>query len=60
MKRFIFGLLGFVVVWIVGLPSPVFDPIETQFTWLIKQTPPLLARTFSLQFAGNFAGSAQE
>jgi hypothetical protein len=35
----------------------VFDAIQTQFAWVIKQTLPLLAQTFSLLFAGNFAGS---
>jgi hypothetical protein len=34
----------------------VFDAIQTQFTWVIKQTLPLLARAFSLRFAGNSAG----
>src|SRR5207249_3014943 len=31
--------------------------IETQFTWVIKQTLQLLARAFSMPFAGNFAGT---
>jgi hypothetical protein len=39
-----------------AVPSPVFTAIETQLTWVIKQSLPLLARTFSLPFAGNFAG----
>ena len=36
---------------------PVFSTIETQFTWVIQQIPQLLARTFSVQFAGNSAGT---
>jgi hypothetical protein len=39
-----------------AVPSPVFAAIETQFTWVIKQTLVLLARTFSVRFAGNSAG----
>jgi hypothetical protein len=42
-----------------ALPSPLFDAIETQFTWVIKQTRQLLARAFSVQFAGNFAGTSR-
>ena len=41
-----------------AVPCPVFDTIETQFAWVIKQTLQLLAQTFSLRFAGNFAGTA--
>jgi hypothetical protein len=40
-----------------GGSFPVFDAIETQFTWVIKQTLALLARTFSLPFAGKSAGT---
>jgi hypothetical protein len=35
----------------------VFERIQTQFAWVIKQTLELPARTFSLRFAGNFAGT---
>jgi hypothetical protein len=31
-----------------------------EFTWVIKQTLPPLARAFSLQFAGNFAGTGSD
>jgi hypothetical protein len=37
----------------------VFDAVETEFTWVIKRTVTLLTRTFSVQFAGNFAGSGE-
>ena len=40
-----------------GGSLPVFNAIQTQFTWVIKQTLAILGRTFSLRFAGNFAGS---
>jgi len=35
----------------------VFVAIETQFTWVIKQTLPLFARALSVSFAGNSAGT---
>src|SRR2546423_303796 len=40
-----------------GGSFPVFDAIQKQFTWGIKQTLQLLARTFPVRFAGNSAGT---
>jgi hypothetical protein len=40
-----------------GGSSPVFEAIQSQFTWVIKQTLALLARSFSVRFAGNSAGT---
>jgi hypothetical protein len=35
----------------------VFDATEAQFAWVIKSTVSLLARGFSVLFAGNSAGT---
>jgi hypothetical protein len=35
--------------------SSVFNPIQTQFAWVIEQTLLSLVRTFSVRFAGKSA-----
>lgn len=42
-----------------ALPSPVFEPTQARFPSVIKRTRRVLARTFSVLFAGNFAGRLQ-